>query len=211
MSNESNKMSNESKKKEDTLPGETKGKIEDIRKDPEIEKKRRERQLEWAKTGLANLKHGRYSRLSLLFPDRDHALKVLGEGEIKEQYKKIIESLKGFDIQDEAHLVSMLNDLLRVDLIRAAKNIIYEAMSGGLQDKALSLLISNISARMIAILSLKKKPVEIKNYFFQMAEQIRNEFSEDKRLELIKALQETEEAQAVDVKENQTNSQGIES
>lgn len=184
-----------------------KGRIMEIRKDPEIEKKRKEKQLEWAKTGLANLKHGRYAKLPLLFPNKDKALETLGEEGIKEQYKKIIESLKGFNVQDEAHLVSMLNDLLKVDIIRMAKNIIYEAMSGGVQDRALSFLISSISARMIAILALKKKPVEVKNYFFQLAEQIRNEFPEDKRKRLIEALK-FEEAEIIDVKDNK-NSQGV--
>ncbi len=170
-----------------------KGKIREICKDPEIEKKRREGNLRWVRKGLSNLKTGKYATFPLLFPDRDYALLMVGEDKYnsKENYQQLIESVQDLDVRDSDKLLDMLNDILRVDIIRAAKNLVYESVDSGLQDKNLSVLLNNISNRMIAILALKQPQVNINNIVLQTAEEINNQFDEETKQQLIIALEES--------------------
>lgn len=192
---EQNKMAYwEEPNKNSTSPNkfeEYKGQIQEILKDPEIEKKRKEKQREWARLGLANLKHGKYATFPFLFPDKDYALSSVGEDlyDPKEYYKNILESIKDIDIRQNDKLLEVLNEMIRIDLIRIAKNLIYEAADGGIQDRNLSTLINNVSSRILTLLALKKQNIPVNNFIFQAAEEIKNNFDESTRAQFIELLQ----------------------
>jgi len=190
MPNEVNENPNEAEPQKLNGFEQNKGKIQEILKsNPEIEEKRKEKQREWAKTGLAHFKTGKYAALSVLFPDKDYAKSSLGEDyDPKEFYNSIIESVKDFNAGDSDKILEMLNEMIKADIVRAAKNLIYESADGGLQDKNLTTLINNISNRLLAIMALRKPEINISNTIVQTAEEINNTFDENTKQQLIYAL-----------------------
>ena len=164
------------------------GKIQEIIQDPEVESRRIKSVKEWTRTGLQNLKHGRYARLPLLFPNKDYAIGA-GHADIKELYQRIYESVRNFDIKDKDQISEMIGDLVRIDLIRAMKNVIYETVDGGVQDKNLTTLLNNISQRMIVLLEIRKPAISVSNLILQSTEEIRNKFDENTRVKLIEAIE----------------------
>ena len=156
---ESREKASEKPKKNpgDYLPPETKGKIQEILKDPEMEAKR----LAKLRESLTNFKNGKYAenlpyycnncyvkdKCQFYQEPKNPDDKVLCA--LREEFKTWF-SPEDFDYREENKVSAVRNRIISILLQRAAFNLWAELLDGGIQDKALTNLLTMVIDRLNA-------------------------------------------------------------
>jgi hypothetical protein len=139
----------------DRLPPETKGKIQEILKDPEVEAKR----LAKLRESLTNFKTGKYAenlpyycnncyvkdKCSFYQEPKNPDDKVLCA--LREEFKRWF-SPDDFDYREENTVNKVRNRIIDILLQRAAFNLWAELLDGGIQDKSLTNLLTAVLDRL---------------------------------------------------------------
>lgn len=136
-----------------------KGKIQEIlKKNPEIEKKRRKAVGLSSKALAKNFKHGRYAQMLDDFCDNCYAQEKcqhFGKGQrcaIKEGFLKF--AFQG-DVKSEQDIYDYLNKILNAMGVRIARGMHFEALDGGVLDKNVSAGLAKV-ADTLTFLLVKK-------------------------------------------------------
>ena len=163
-----------------------KGKIQEITKDPEIEKKRRENALIALKGNLFAFKDGKTASNLPLYcnncyvkdkcplyqaPEKESQLVYCSMAGI---FDKMIRP-ENFDIRDKATVDEASNTLMKLQMRRAGMNLYFEMLDGGIQDKSLTGLLTWLYERLKGI---PKIEVSFTNVY-QIANEIKNKCIDD--------------------------------
>lgn len=125
---------------------------------PAAEEKRKENNLRIMKESRYNLKHGKYAKELPLYCNTCYAAKKCphyqepGEGEIvvcamNEAFKEVVPMVK---TRNREELIAALDRLRDIQSARAARNLYFESLDGGVIDKALSKLLETLEGNLVA-------------------------------------------------------------